>query len=638
MISREDAISKLKRLWNVDELKFMAEFHRPKKTDGTYFKARNGEDYGFLRNFSANDREIFYPKYKGLDYNRIVTFKQIATDGLEDGKYYCVELELEDDSDRHENPYWLRVKYIEPLEHDHIPPKEFIQDLFYIRGHTPKDADTIAAQLSLNELELYTHTKRFIFELIQNADDMPMGDNKSVRINIELLNDHLLFLHNGKFFDRDDVEAISDAAKSTKAENLKQTGYKGIGFKSVFTDSNRVYIKSGAYSFKFDKTESVYSNFKALYNGYYQTLIDESKKKFDIKFSGREDEFTNIDRIPWQIKPIWFDQNDLDDELSSSSFVKYHSVAIALQIGATVIKAKSYHAMIYNLLRESRFLLFLRNTSELNYSLNQNLTEVIHVNVAIKRLNNSLDVFLNDEQISSFVKHDFDIKITNDDFIKAGLDFQKRPLENGKFEFYDTNGRKLENIPEKLGMLNQTRITLAASCEKNAIRRLEKDESLLFNYLPTSDQRFGFPYLVNADFVSKTDREFIQIENKWNHFLFYHIGQLSVLWIANLAKRTREFEGRTRDTYIRTYLNLLPSALLDENNAELGAINKAYNRGFRLGLEEFKFIVSDKGRLHKINQVFLDETGLSRVFDNNFISHISGNPKALPHFLISTAA
>jgi len=139
-----------------------------------------------------------------------------------------------------------------------------------------------------------------------------MDDNKSVRINIELLNDHLLFLHNGKFFDRDDVKAISDAAKGTKAKSLTQTGYNEFGFKSVFTDSNRVYIKSEAYSFKFDKTESVYSNFKALYNGYYQSLSDEAKEMFDIEFSGREDEYTNIDRIPWKIKPICMDRNDLE--------------------------------------------------------------------------------------------------------------------------------------------------------------------------------------------------------------------------------------------------------------------------------------------------------------------------------------
>ena len=71
MITREEAISQLKSLWNVDELKFLAEFHRPKRPDGSFYKAGKGEqDYGFLRNFSANDREIFYPMTEGLDYNR----------------------------------------------------------------------------------------------------------------------------------------------------------------------------------------------------------------------------------------------------------------------------------------------------------------------------------------------------------------------------------------------------------------------------------------------------------------------------------------------------------------------------------------------------------------------------------------
>jgi hypothetical protein len=43
--------------------------------------------------------------------------------------------------------------------------------------------------------------------------------------------------------------------KSNKSENVRQTGYKGIGFKSVFTDSNSVFIRSGSYSFKFDKND-----------------------------------------------------------------------------------------------------------------------------------------------------------------------------------------------------------------------------------------------------------------------------------------------------------------------------------------------------------------------------------------------
>ena len=37
-------------------------------------------------------------------------------------------------------------------------------------------------------------------------------------------------------------------------KELHETGYKGIGFKSVFTDSDKVYIKTGGFFFVFNKT------------------------------------------------------------------------------------------------------------------------------------------------------------------------------------------------------------------------------------------------------------------------------------------------------------------------------------------------------------------------------------------------
>lgn len=619
MMSRDEAITVLKRFWKVNELKFMAEFHRPKREDGTYYKAKKGQnDFGFFRNFSANDHTIRYPSSKSLNYNRKVGIKQDVLYGLEDGKYYLVELELEDDSKRQENPYLLRVKAIHIEKNDHLPPKEFIQKWFYKKGRTPDDAATIAAQLSLNELELYTHTKRFIFELIQNADDMPSG-GKPVCIEIELLQNHLLFLHNGKFFDRADVKAISDAAKSSKAKGISQTGYKGIGFKSVFTDSTTVYIKSGDYTFKFDKHEPVYSDFMALYKGYYLSLSHEARREFVSEFEGREQQFTNIDQIPWQIKPIWYDYGSLDDELESSSFSKMHSVAIALRIDNAVLKAKRYHSMINELLSKPRFLLFLRNTTELSYSPSGNQAGKGRVRVEVKRGERSLKLKVNGKPDSSFIKRNFDVLISNEAFVQSGMRFQKRELENGNIEFFSLDGRKLKDIPEKLGFLEKSIVTLAALHDNSEIQRLSEEESLLFNYLPTSDQRFGFPYLVNADFISKTDREFIQIENEWNHFLFHRIGRANIEWLQELASKTPE-----------TYLRLLPSRLLEEENLELGLINRAFNRGFQSGLDDLKFVLSDQDELLNIRDIFLDDTGLAKVFGNSFISRISGNSKCLP--------
>ena len=525
MISREQAISRLKRTWRTEEFKFYAEFFRPKRDDGSLIRPRHGGNaFGFFRNLSINDRKIFYPTDEVLKYETNVSFKVDVVNGLEDGKYYYLELELEDDEKRVINPYALKLKNIFVLEEDYLSPKEFIDQWFYKKGHTPGDAATIAGQLTLNELELYTHTKRFIFELIQNADDMPDGI-RDVNIEINLLPNHLLFLHNGKYFDREDVKAISDAAKSTKSKSLSQTGYKGIGFKSVFTDSTRVYIKSGDYFFKFDKLEPIYKDFYRLYKGYSDNLTPKAKKEFEIEYKDREKEYTLIDKIPWQIKPIWVEPDTMPLELSSSPFAKNRQVSIALEISENILRQKDYHGMILGLLREPRFLLFLRNTKGFRYSKISDQNSKSIIDISVKEKNDIIGVYSNEVLIASYIKHAFTISITNEDFIKAGLNFQKREIEGGKIEFFDNNGNKLDNIPEKLGRLDKTIITLSAKMDKYAIDKLDKEDSILFNYLPTSDQRFGFPFLVNADFVSKTDREFIQIENKWNHYIFYQLGQ-----------------------------------------------------------------------------------------------------------------
>ena len=634
MISREQAISILKKTWRTEELKFYAEFFRPKKEDGSLIRPRPGVNaFGFFRNLSINDRKIFYPADDVLKYERNVSFKVDVVKGLEDGKYYYLELELEDDENRIQNPYALKIKDVFILKEDHLSPKEFINQWFYKKGHTPGDASTIAGQLTLNELELYTHTKRFIFELIQNADDMPDG-SRDVNIEINLLPNHLLFLHNGKYFDREDVKAISDAAKSTKSKSLSQTGYKGIGFKSVFTDSTRVYIKSGDYFFKFDKLEPIYKDFYRLYKGYSDNLTPKARKEFEIEYKGREKEYTLIDKIPWQIKPIWVEPGTMPQELSSSPFVKNRQVSIALEISENILHQKDYHGMILGLLREPRFLLFLRNTKGFRYSKISDQSSESIIDISVKEKNDIIGVYSNEVLIASYIKHAFTISITNEDFIKAGLNFQKREIEGGKIEFYDNNGNKLDNIPEKLGRLDKTIITLSAKMDKYAIEKLDKEDSILFNYLPTSDQRFGFPFLVNADFVSKTDREFIQIENKWNHYIFYHLGQKCIEWIAILSNITHEFNGKQLFSYAKTYLNLLPDELLDEDNEELSSINIAFNKGLKDAIQGFSFVIDNNGNIKKCDEIILDETFISKVLGNGFFTEFTKTKKELPFFML----
>ncbi len=77
-------------------------------------------------------------------------------------------------------------------------------------------------------------------------------------MNIWYKDRRLLVSCNEVGFSRKNVEAICRIGRSTKSGQYHSTGYigeKGIGFRSVFKVADVVWIKSGHYSFKFDKSE-----------------------------------------------------------------------------------------------------------------------------------------------------------------------------------------------------------------------------------------------------------------------------------------------------------------------------------------------------------------------------------------------
>ncbi|MGL4499075.1 MAG: sacsin N-terminal ATP-binding-like domain-containing protein, partial [Planktothrix sp.] len=177
-------------------------------------------------------------------------------------------------------------------------PQDFIQNIFDTTGMSSRDAENLANSLTRLTGDLYTETERFIFELLQNADDLPTISGQ-VNVKFVILKNYLLVLHNGKPFDDKNVDAICSISKSTKSQDLEQTGYKGIGFKSVFSDSECVYINSGDFSFKFDRNSTKHQK---------------------------------PDQTPWQIKPIWVERDEYPDEIRVYSDFFESSVATALKV------------------------------------------------------------------------------------------------------------------------------------------------------------------------------------------------------------------------------------------------------------------------------------------------------------------
>jgi hypothetical protein len=97
-----------------------------------------------------------------------------------------------------------------------------------------------------NFVKLYPDKTHFIFELLQNAEDV-----KATRVSFYQYSDRLEFLHNGNPFTESNLQSLCDLGLSDKIELKGAIGKFGIGFKSVFTICNSVKL----YSKSPDKSE-----------------------------------------------------------------------------------------------------------------------------------------------------------------------------------------------------------------------------------------------------------------------------------------------------------------------------------------------------------------------------------------------
>ncbi len=88
-------------------------------------------------------------------------------------------------------------------------------------------------------VDKYADPSHFIFELLQNAED---AGASWVRFLLEPT--RIVFEHDGRPFDRDDIEGITGIGNTTKLDDGHKIGCFGIGFKSVYVVTERPEIHS----------------------------------------------------------------------------------------------------------------------------------------------------------------------------------------------------------------------------------------------------------------------------------------------------------------------------------------------------------------------------------------------------------
>ncbi|MDD2636225.1 MAG: hypothetical protein PHW82_12105 [Bacteroidales bacterium] len=448
--------------------------------------------------------------------------------------------------------------------------KDFINELNKKRStfHDTDQAEMISNLLDTVSSDIYSESQRFIFELIQNADDAASGNENEMQFDFH--SDCLIISHNGRTFDETDINAITHAGKGTKESDQTKTGYKGIGFKSVFGKSDKVHVFSDGYNFRFDR-------------------------KF-IKQS-----FNGV-KMPWQIIPVWTDKNELPE---SSRTILSNGYNVC-----TVVELKNTNGLINDLnelLSNGKILLFLRRIIRISISVNGEYKFSIEKETIRKEKHfDEISILKNNTETSRWI-------------VKT---FENIPIDTeAQYELQQD-----EKTPDKLKKAKFTEISFAARIEKGRIKALKGEDSLIFTYLPTKVFDFEFPFLVNGNFLTNASREAIHEDRFWNQWLFKNIGIKIFDWLELLS--SSKYENQilhllpNRFNSVQNELKIT----FDKALIEAGKI-KAFIPNENGTLRIASDILIDKTGLSEEN--FISKTALiefinkveSKIFDNEAFIH-----------------
>lgn len=429
--------------------------------------------------------------------------------------------------------------------------------------HTSPDVATTVEQ-GLVQLSsgIYTEEERFIFELLQNAvDSFDENSNEVLNISLRIEKDYLVFMHNGEAFSARDIEGLCDIGNGNKTKDTKKIGYKGIGFKSVFMCSTCVTVKSGEYCFKFDKQH---------WDSYWEN-------NWGKEYGEKDQEKVYL--MPWQIIPI-----ETSEPISIDTSL-YNVVTYIQTANTTSLESK-----IVKLLSNSQFLLFLRCR-------NIQMTFVIHDKILAN--------------VSKICSDNLVILSSNGNEDSRWLTYINPKVIVPK-ELYNDIKADI-NTPQKLKDSKTFDLSFAIRIDaKGKIEKLSKEESVVYTYLPTS-YRFadeGFPFLVNANFITDAGRQQLHKDSEWNKLIFSKIPYEYLTWIKQIS------------TNYSNYYEVLPKVSYGNNNE----LENIFASEMKEAIRQIAFIPRENNTEMKVlaSSALMDKMGISEAISkDNLVAHIN---------------
>ena len=252
----------------------------------------------------------------------------------------------------------------------------FIQTLYQKRSSYRDPDQATMQENSLEKLSsgIYTEEERFIFELLQNAVDAH-SQSDYLNISINVIGGYLVFSHNGDAFSNEDIEGICFVGRrGEKSKNTKKIGYKGIGFKSVFGVSTKVFIRTKDICFRFDK--------EYWRNYWEQNWRPDLGQKPDNVL-----EFT----MPWQVIPI---ESEVPIHIDDANFNVSTYIAIDSDDEKKIVNG------VERLMQSCRFLIFLKER-DIRMSFQYNGT--VQCTIEKKTLNGEVALYVNGKEDSRWM-------------------------------------------------------------------------------------------------------------------------------------------------------------------------------------------------------------------------------------------
>ncbi|KAI9372834.1 hypothetical protein BJX61DRAFT_542344 [Aspergillus egyptiacus] len=324
---------------------------------------------------------------------------------------------------------------------------------------------------------VYNSSARFVFELLQNADDNSYFHARSRSatpyVSFRVYPGRIVLECNEDGFTRENLVAICNVGQSSKSGAQGYIGEKGIGFKSVFMVAWKVLIQSGEFSF------------------YFQHRIGDSGMGM--------------------ISPIWEETEDKAPDGITRITLFLHDR------GPEELLAKQRETTFQQFRDlQATFLLFLKNLRR----------------IEVRMFNEA------EEQLSSVV-YSMEYQQPQLHLVKLAKETQAGETTHVGVQHFHITKAMVDGLPRSENRsytetepYGKAEVVLAFPLAADSVPVIEQQD--IFAFLPI--RRMGFSFLIHADFVTDASRQDIVRSSARNLGLLGCIAQVFVKAVSQFCK------------------------------------------------------------------------------------------------------